>query len=408
MKRDRILAIFGTRPEAIKMGPVIRQLHDYDDEIETRVVVTGQHRSMLDQILNAFEISPDFDLDIMQDNQSLADITTRSLSGLESILGNEDYRLVMVQGDTTTAFVGALAAFYHRIPVAHIEAGLRTYDKYNPYPEEVNRHFIDVLADLCFAPTLTAKSLLLAEGIEPKRIVVTGNTVIDALLATVDAHYKFLIPALQPINFDRGRHTLLVTVHRRENHGQPLQDICQALRQLLTTRTDLQLVLPVHLNPNVHSVVHAILGGLEHVYLTEPLGYPDFVNLMARSHIIVTDSGGVQEEAPSLGKPVLVIRQTTERPEAIAAGTARLIGTRKEDIISGVSQLLDVPERYRQMACAVNPYGDGHAAERIVLSIRRYFQLTDSLPAEFTHENERMEQPPLGTAASDVRVRAKR
>ncbi len=386
MKPVKVLAIFGTRPETIKMGPVIHKLQRYGREIETRVVVTGQHRSMLDQILEIFEIRPDYDLDIMRDNQSLTDITVRSLRGLESVLQIEDYDLVMVQGDTTTAFVGALAAFYRRIPIAHIEAGLRTRNKYNPYPEEINRHFIDVLADLCFAPTAVSKNALLAERVDPGRILVTGNTVIDALLTTVKDDYKFQTPILRTIDFSQKRHTLLVTVHRRENHGAPLKDICEALKQLLVTRSDLQLVLPVHLNPNVYHTVHAALNGLEHVYLTKPLDYPDFVNLMARAHIILTDSGGVQEEAPSLGKPVLVMRETTERPEAVSAGTARLVGTATADIVATVNQLLDEPEAYQQMAQAVNPYGDGQAAERTVQAIRHYFNLTDTKPDEFAPE----------------------
>lgn len=375
MRPVRVLTILGTRPEVIKMGPVIRELQYHSPEIETHVVVTGQHRSMLDQVLEIFEITPDYDLDIMRPNQSLTDITVRSLLGLESILRDSDYQLVMVQGDTTTAFVGGLAAFYHRIPVAHIEAGLRTRNKYNPYPEEINRHFIDVLADLCFAPTEVSKNALLAENVDPKRILVTGNTVIDALLATVKDNHRFQTPALQTIDFSHKRHTLLVTVHRRENHGEPLQDICEALRHLLTTRQDLQLVLPVHLNPNVYNTVHAALDGIERVYLTEPLAYPDFVNLMARAYIILTDSGGIQEEAPSLGKPVLVMRETTERPEAISAGAARLVGTTKQGITAAVTRLLDDPSEYRQMAQAINPYGDGKAAVRIVQAIRHYLTM---------------------------------
>ncbi len=383
MKPVKVLTIFGTRPEAIKMGPVIHELCHYSNEIETSVVVTGQHRSMLDQILQIFEITPDYDLDIMRDNQSLTDITVRSLQGLEHILQGESYDLVMVQGDTTTAFVGGLAAFYHRIPVAHIEAGLRTRNKHNPYPEEMNRHFIDTLADLCFVPTDLSKKALLAEQVDPTRILITGNTVIDALLTTVKEGYTFETPALRAVNFNHKRRTLLVTVHRRENHGAPLRNICEALKHLLTTRSDLQLILPVHLNPNVYHTVHEVLGGVQQVYLTEPLDYSDFVNLMAKVDIILTDSGGVQEEAPALGKPVLVMRETTERPEAILAGTARLIGTATADIVSAVNQLLDDPQVFQQMAHAVNPYGDGQAAARTVQALRYYFKLTDKRADEF-------------------------
>lgn len=386
MIHPKILTIIGTRPEAIKLFPVIQKLRWSDNQIETHVAVTGQHRSMLDQILNLHLISPDYDLDIMQDNQSLTGITVRSLKGLETILSKEEYQLVLVQGDTTTAFVGALSAYYHRIPVAHVEAGLRTQDKYNPYPEEINRHFIDVLADICFAPTQSAKKSLLDEGLEPDRILVTGNTVIDALLATVSKNYRFISPELQAINFDHNRQILLVTIHRRESHGQPLLEICEALKHLLNTRDDLQIVLPVHLNPNVYDVVHTILGELEHVYLIAPLDYPDFINLMARAHIILTDSGGVQEEAPSLGKPVLVIRETSERPEAIEVGTARLIGTCKEKIVEEVNQLMDSPDLYDNMAQSINPYGDGQASERIVQFIQYYFKLTNHRPDEFDAE----------------------
>jgi UDP-N-acetylglucosamine 2-epimerase (non-hydrolysing) len=263
-----------------------------------------------------------------------------------------------------------------------VEAGLRTYNRYNPYPEEINRKFIDTLAELCFAPTETSKAALLAEGIDQDQVEVTGNTVIDALLATVAADYQFKAPGLEAIDFDR-RRTLLVTTHRRENHGEPLQNICGALRELAAKRNDIQIVIPVHLNPNVYRVVHNTLGDLEPVTMVEPLEYPDFVNLMARAHIILTDSGGVQEEAPSLGKPVLVMRATTERPEAITAGAARLVGTHKEDIVAEVSRLLDDAEAYQAMAYAINPYGDGRASDRIVEAIRHRFELSSSRPDEF-------------------------
>jgi UDP-N-acetylglucosamine 2-epimerase (non-hydrolysing) len=381
MKTFKILTIFGTRPEAIKVGPVLHELQNYREEIETCVVVTGQHRSMLDQILNIFRIEPNYDLNIMKHRQSLSGITVRALQGLEPILESEKPDLVLVQGDTTTAFVGALTAYYHKIPVGHIEAGLRTRDKYNPYPEEINRHFIDVLADLCFAPTCTAKEALLAEDVSSDKIFITGNTVIDALLATVRESYEFKSLELRQVDFSSK--TLLVTAHRRENHGAPLTEICLALRELLTVRKDLQLIFPVHLNPQVRGKVLPMLAGMDRVCLTDPLDYPDFVNLMARVCMILTDSGGIQEEAPTLGKPVLVMRSTTERPEAVAAGTARLVGTARQDIVDAVSQLLDNPEEYQRMAHAVNPYGDGHAAGRTVHALRFYFGLTAEPPAAF-------------------------
>jgi UDP-N-acetylglucosamine 2-epimerase (non-hydrolysing) len=383
MKPLKILAIFGTRPEAIKMGPVLHELQNCREEIETCVVVTGQHRSMLDQILNIFEIEPDYDLNIMKHRQSLSEITVHALQGLEPILESEKPDFVLVQGDTTTAFVGALSAYYHQIPIGHVEAGLRTRDKYNPYPEEINRHFIDVLADLCFVPTLIAQEALLTEGVPKNKIFVTGNTVIDALLATVQEAHEFVSPELQQVDFDNGCKLLLVTAHRRENHGAPLAEICLALRELITARQDLKLIFPVHPNPHVSDRVQSMLARMARVHLTDPLDYPDFVNLIAHAYIVLTDSGGVQEEAPALGKPVLVMRTTTERPEAVTAGTAHLVGTARHDIVDAVEQLLDDPVVYQSMAHAVNPYGDGHAAERTVQAIRFYFGLTEERPAVF-------------------------
>jgi UDP-N-acetylglucosamine 2-epimerase (non-hydrolysing) len=383
MNQPKVMTIFGTRPEAIKMAPIILELGRHSN-ISTCVVVTAQHRSMLDQVLNVFHIKPDYDLDIMQPGQSLTDITVRALQSLECIISRENPDMVLVQGDTTTAFIGGLAAFYHQIPVGHVEAGLRTWDKYNPYPEEINRHFLGVLADLCFAPTTTARQALLVEGVSEERIVVTGNTVIDALLMAIDQDHQFTVPALRQIDFGLPRKTLLVTAHRRESHGAPLEDICHDLRDLLLAREDLQLIFPVHLNPKVRDTAYSILGGLDRALLVDPLSYPDFIHLMRRADIIVTDSGGIQEEAPALGKPVLVIRATTERPEAIEAGTARLVGTERYSIVSAVSQLLDNPTDYERMQRAANPYGDGHAAQRIVDSIRHFFGLLHVRPAPFT------------------------
>jgi UDP-N-acetylglucosamine 2-epimerase (non-hydrolysing) len=382
MKQPRIMVIFGTRPEAIKMAPIISELGQHSD-VSTCIVVTAQHRSMLDQVLNVFHITPDYDLDIMQPSQSLTEITVHALQSLEGVIDREKPDLVLVQGDTTTAFVGGLAAYYHQIPVGHVEAGLRTREKYNPYPEEINRQFLDVLADLCFAPTTTARQALLAEGVPDARILVTGNTVIDALLMSIAQDHQFTVHALRQMNFELPRRTLLVTAHRRESHGAPLNDICHALRNLLLAREDLQLIFPVHLNPRVRETVYSILGDIDRALLIDPLSYLDFIQLMRCVDIIVTDSGGVQEEAPALGKPVLVIRATTERPEAIQAGTARLVGTDRYGIVSAVSQLLDNPAEYERMRQSANPYGDGQAAQRIVGSIRHFFGLLPACPAPF-------------------------
>jgi UDP-N-acetylglucosamine 2-epimerase (non-hydrolysing) len=388
MKNPKIMVIFGTRPEAIKMAPVVQQLQYKHDQLDTCVVVTAQHRSMLDQVLDIFHIEPDYDLDIMRPNQSLAEITIRALNGLEGIIHREKPGLVLVQGDTTTAFVGGLIAFYHKIPVGHVEAGLRTRNKYNPYPEEINRHLLDVLADLYFAPTLTAKKALLAEGILDKKILITGNTVIDALLTAVAQEHCFASPALQQIDFSPTRRTLLVTTHRRESLGTPLEDICLALRDLLIARKDLQIVFPVHLNPQVRETVWSILDGLDRAYLTDPFDYLDFIHVMMSVDLIVTDSGGIQEEAPSLGKPVFVIRAATERTEAIAAGTARLVGTTRKGIVTAVSQLLDDQDAFARMRHAKNPYGDGHAAQRIVDSICFYFGRSTTRPEPFQANSE--------------------
>jgi UDP-N-acetylglucosamine 2-epimerase (non-hydrolysing) len=383
MGRPKVMIIFGTRPEAIKMAPVIRHLENCRHELKTCIVATAQHRSMLDQVLEIFHIEPDHDLDLMLPNQSLAGITVRALAGLDGLIQRESPDLILVQGDTTTAFVGGLAAFYHQIPIGHIEAGLRTWSKYNPFPEEINRHLLDVLADLCFAPTLSAKEALLAEGIPEARVLVTGNTVIDAMLTTVARRHQFTVPALRQIDFGPPHRTLLVTAHRRESLGVPLEGICLALRDLLLLSGELRVVFPVHLNPRVRETVWSVLGDADRVWLVDPLNYPDFVHLIKSVDLIVTDSGGVQEEAPTLGKPVLVIRATTERPEGIVAGTARLVGTAREEIVATVSQLLDDPVEYGRMQHAVNPYGDGKAAERIVDSIRHFFGLLASRPLPF-------------------------
>lgn len=397
MAQPKVMVIFGTRPEAIKMAPVVRLLGQYASSLQRCVVVTAQHRSMLDQVLEIFDITPDYDLNLMQPDQSLASITARILTGMEPVLTREQPDLVLVQGDTTTAFIGGLTAFYHHIPVGHIEAGLRTHDNYNPFPEEINRHFLDVLSDLCFAPTGTARQELLDENIPDQRILVTGNTVIDALLIAANRPHEFQDPALRQIPFDEAHRVVLVTAHRRESLGGPMTDICLALRDLLEAHKDLQVIFPVHLNPNVRATVWSILHGVERAWLLDPLDYLDFVHLMKRSHLVVTDSGGIQEEAPALGKPVLVIREKTERPEAIELGTARLVGTTRQGIVAAASRLLDDPAEYARMQQAVNPYGDGQASARIVQAVRHFFGLTDKAPRPFiAAARERLQVPAAG------------
>ncbi len=365
----KILVVFGTRPEAIKMAPLVKELETRREEIDCKVAVTAQHREMLDQVLALFNITPAYDLDIMRKGQNLFDITCRALSGLQKILQVEAPDLVLVHGDTTTTFVAALASFYLRIPVGHVEAGLRTRDKYSPFPEEINRHLTGVLADVNFAPTATARQNLLEEGVPDGNIFVTGNTVIDALLSTVRVNYRFNDPVLENIDFSSGR-IILVTTHRRENLGEPMRGIYRALREIVDSYHDVEVVFPVHKNPAVRCVADEELGGLNRVRLIEPMDYEPFVNLIGRSYLVLSDSGGLQEEAPSLGKPVLVLRNTTERPEAVEAGTARLIGTSRETVGFETRRLLDDREFYTKMANAVNPYGDGLASKRIVQAIR--------------------------------------
>ncbi|MFN8496979.1 MAG: UDP-N-acetylglucosamine 2-epimerase (non-hydrolyzing) [Anaerolineae bacterium] len=358
----RVLSVFGTRPEAIKLAPVVRQL-EATPTIESCVCVTAQHREMLDQVLDLFGITPHYDLDVMRPAQSLAEVTSRVLTGLDPVMSEARPDWVVVQGDTTTAMAAALASFYHGIRVAHVEAGLRTGNKRHPFPEEINRRIVSVVGDLHLAPTDTARGNLLREGIPPETIVVTGNPVIDALLAVADVPYSWADGPLAVV--PPGRRIVLVTAHRRESFGQPIRDICAALR-CLAERPDVQVVYPVHLNPNIQGPVYELLGDVAGVTLLPPLDYLPLVHLMKAAALVLTDSGGLQEEAPSLGKPVLVMRETTERPEAVAAGTARLVGTNTERIVAGVSRLLDDAAAYEQMARAVNPYGDGRARYRIV------------------------------------------
>lgn len=374
----KVLTIFGTRPEAIKLAPVIKEL-EKNPEIVSRICVTAQHRQMLDQVLQLFEINPDFDLDLMREDQSLFDITASILQNLKEVLKEERPDIVLVHGDTTTAFVASLAAYYFKIKIGHVEAGLRTYDKYNPFPEEINRRLVDVLCDLWFSPTKNAKQNLLREGAPDDKIFVTGNTVIDALL-WVTKHQAS--PAVQEgmkrqlydkfdVSLD-ARRVILVTGHRRESFGEGFENICQGLKKIAEHNPDIQIIYPVHLNPSVRGPVFRILGDTTNVHLIEPLDYALFVFLMNRAYIILTDSGGIQEEAPSLGKPVLVMREKTERPEAIEAGAAKLIGTDCERISTETQQLLDDQVEYEKMARATNPFGDGNAAERIVQVLWKY------------------------------------
>lgn len=368
MHLGKVMVVFGTRPEAIKMAPVIRELREVKD-IDTVVVVTAQHREMLDQVLNLFAIQPDYDLNLMKEQQDLFNITTGVLNGLKEILEKEKPHLVLVHGDTTTTFAAALAAFYMRIPVGHVEAGLRTRNKYSPYPEEMNRTLAGRIAELHFAPTDTARDNLLAESTASFKIWVTGNTVIDALLETVQQDYTFG-PELQGIDFDK--RLILVTTHRRENWGSGMRNIYQALIDIVNEFPDVEVVFPVHRNPVVRDVAEEMLGGRERFHLIEPLDYEPFANLMNRCYMVMTDSGGLQEEAPSLGKPVLVLRDTTERPEAVQAGTVKLVGTNQQKIYEAAKLLLTDKNEYEKMARAINPYGDGYAARRIVNVIKDF------------------------------------
>jgi UDP-N-acetylglucosamine 2-epimerase (non-hydrolysing) len=365
----KVLIVVGTRPEAIKMSPVIKELERYPNEIQSVVCVTAQHREMLDQVLSVFDIQPDYDLDIMLPDQTLSQITANILTRLDQVVAFEQPDWVLVQGDTTTVMVAGLVAYYHRVRVGHVEAGLRTGDKFQPFPEEINRRIADVLTDLYFAPTERNRQNLLREGISDEAIVVTGNTVIDALLMTVRRLRREGSRSQQWSS--NGQRLILVTAHRRENFGQPLIRICRALAEIATRYpSDVQLVYPVHPNPNVSGPVHEMLGGIPNITLTEPLGYYDFVRLMSQAYLILTDSGGLQEEAPSLGVPVLVLREVTERPEGVAAGVVKVIGTDEQTIANEVVTLLENDLVYRNMSQRANPYGDGRASQRIVAAIR--------------------------------------
>lgn len=377
----RVMTIFGTRPEAIKMAPLVKEL-EARPEFESYCCVTAQHRQMLDGVLGIFELTPQFDLDIMEPRQTLSTITTKCLLGLEKVFEQVRPDLVLVHGDTSTTFAGALAAFYQQIAIGHVEAGLRTYDKYSPFPEEMNRSMVGRLADLHFCPTVANRRNLEAEGLR-KGIYITGNTVIDALNTTVVKDYCFTTELLNELDYS-GKKVVVVTCHRRENYGQPMENIMSALRKLAETYSEeVELVYPVHLSPVVQEAAHRHLDGLVNVHLIQPLMADEMHNLMARSYMVMTDSGGLQEEAPALGKPVLVLRRETERPEAVAAGTVKIAGTEEADILRLASELIRSPEAYAEMAHAVNPYGDGKACRRIADAILYYFGKTDCPPEAF-------------------------
>ena len=381
-KKIKVMTVFGTRPEAIKMAPIVLELQKHPDTIVPVVAVTAQHREMLDHVLNLFHIKPDHDLNIMAAGQTLFDITTRAMMGLDKVLTEEKPDIVLVHGDTTTTFAGALAAYYHQTAVGHVEAGLRTHNKYSPFPEEMNRRLTGCIADLNFAPTSTSEANLLAENVPPESIFVTGNTVIDALHHTVRDDFDFQEESLKDVDFQNKR-IILVTTHRRENLGEPMRHVYKALKQLTEEFDDVEVVFPVHKNPKVREVVNEELGGLAKVHLIDPLDYEPFANLMHRAHLILTDSGGVQEEAPALGKPVLVLRDTTERPEAVDAGTVKLIGTDRERVYEEAKKLLTDKAEYSRMAESVNPYGDGKAAARIIQAILYHYGLADGRPDVF-------------------------
>jgi UDP-N-acetylglucosamine 2-epimerase (non-hydrolysing) len=381
-RKKKIAVIFGTRPDTIKLAPIILELRKHP-HFRVINIATAQHRHMLDQVLDVFGIKPDFDLDIMEPKQSLAKLTKNSIAALDDVLVKTKPDMVLVQGDTTTTFVGSLAAFYRQIPVGHVEAGLRTEDKANPFPEEINRRLTSCIADLHFAPTSTAKRALLREHIPDDHIIVTGNSVIDALQYSIKKVYRFSDPRLNEY-VDERRRIILLTMHRRENWGAPMIGACEAVRTLAKQYSADRFVFPVHLNPIVRDVVYPILGNLKNVILIEPLPYIEFANLMARSYLILTDSGGVQEEGPSLGKPVLVLRKVTERPEAVKFGTVKLVGLDQNMITLAARRLLDNARAYQRMASATNPYGDGRASRRTIQALEYFFKFARRKPSEFS------------------------
>ncbi|MBC6926702.1 UDP-N-acetylglucosamine 2-epimerase (non-hydrolyzing) [Lactobacillus salivarius] len=379
MKKIKVMTVFGTRPEAIKMAPLVLELQKQSQRFEAITTVSAQHREMLDQVLDIFHIKPDYDLNIMHARQTLTDITSNVLINLDKILKEAKPDIVLVHGDTTTTFAASVAAFYNQIPIGHVEAGLRTWEKYSPYPEEMNRQMTDAMTDLYFAPTNQSKANLLKENHKEDNIYITGNTAIDALKQTVDKEYHHdILDKVSPDN-----KLILLTMHRRENQGEPMRRVFKVIREVVESREDVEVIYPVHLSPAVQEVAKEILGNTERIHLISPLDVVDFHNLAARSYFIMTDSGGVQEEAPSLGKPVLVLRDKTERPEGVEAGTLKLVGTESEKVKKEMEELLDNDAEYQRMAQAKNPYGDGKASERILDAIAYYFGVTDKKPIEF-------------------------
>ena len=383
MNKIKVMSVFGTRPEAIKMAPLVRTLQA-SESIESIVCLTGQHREMLDSVMDIFHLKSDYDLNIMEKRQTLSTITTKTLLGMEQVLEEAKPDLVLVHGDTSTTFAGALAAFYHQVKVGHVEAGLRTWDKYSPFPEEMNRTLVGDIADLHFSPTRANAENLRREAIMGE-IFITGNTAIDAMQYTVRRDYTFTTELLNHLDFVH-RRVIAVTCHRRENYGKPMQDIMHAILEVVERHPDVEVVYPVHLSPVVRECAFPILGGHDRIHLIDPIDVEEMHNLIARCAFVMTDSGGLQEEAPALGKPVLVMRRETERPEAVAAGTAKLAGVEKDVIVSMANELLDSPEAYAKMAKAVNPYGDGHACARITQAIEWYFGRTAERPADFCTE----------------------
>ncbi|TDP98281.1 UDP-N-acetylglucosamine 2-epimerase [Halanaerobium saccharolyticum] len=379
--QKKIMAVFGTRPEAIKMAPLLKALKE-NENYKLVITVTAQHREMLDQVMELFKLEADYDLDIMQDRQTLSGLSARIINKLDGILSQEKPDLLLVHGDTSSTFIGALTAFYNQIDIAHVEAGLRTHNKYSPFPEEMNRQLTGVLADLNFAPTSKAKANLMLENTAEDRIFVTGNTVIDALLSVVDENYQFENQLLKKMDFAEKK-VILLTAHRRENLGQPMENIFRAVRELTAEISDLEVIFPVHLNPVIRELSKKMLADNNQIHLIEPLDYLPFANLMARVDLVLTDSGGIQEEAPSLGKPVLVLRDTTERPEAVEAGTVLKVGTEYNDICQQTYKLLTDSSEYNKHAAAVNPYGDGQAVVRIIKAMDFNFEFSQERPEDF-------------------------
>lgn len=380
MKKLKIMSVFGTRPEAIKMAPLVRELAGRE-HFESVCCLTGQHREMLDSVMEIFRLRSDYDLNIMQKQQTLSSITTRALLGMDAVLEEAKPDLILVHGDTSTTFAGALAAFYHKIPVGHVEAGLRTYDPYSPFPEEMNRTLVGDIAALHFSPTDANAGNLRREAVKGE-IFITGNTVIDAMKTTVREDYRFNTEVLNELDF-AGRRIIALTCHRRENYGQPMHDIFRAVRDIVLTHPEVEVIYPVHLSPAVRECAREELGGVERIHLIEPVDVEEMHNLMARCYFVMTDSGGLQEEAPAMGKPVLVLRRETERPEAVAAGTVKLVGVEYDNIVRLANELLEQPEIYEQMAHAVNPYGDGNACRRIADAIEWHFGLREDKPENF-------------------------